>query len=71
MSIVTICKTDEEMNRKYFFSTDHCQPNLGDDWVPVTHYNKTREQVKEQEDKWPVEGRTSTEIPNPDKNYQA
>lgn len=71
-TIVTIEKLDNNFNCEYFFSTDHCQPGLGEKWVPVTHYNTTREEVKKQnEEHYPVIGATSKEIPNPNPEYQA
>jgi len=71
-TIITIHKASEDFNDEFFFSTDHCQPNLPDNYVPVTHYNTTREEVLDRNiNHYPVVGCKSIEIPNPDPKYQA
>lgn len=50
---------------EYFFTTDHCQPNLSDDWVSVSYTTMGRAQVKALND------RSGTEILNPNPEYQA
>lgn len=70
-TIITFHRCDEDFNEEYFFSTDHCQPNLGNDWIPVSRYNTTREIVKEREKKYPIKRCISVEIPNPNPKYQA
>lgn len=65
MTIVTIHKMDENLNEKWFFSTNHCQPGLDNNWVPITHYHTTPEQVRERNNFCSVIGGTTTEIKNP------
>ncbi len=72
-TITTIHKIlDEDFNEEYFFSTNHCQPNLEPNWVPVTRYNTTREDTKRMiERKNDTTNAFSREIPNPNQSYQA
>lgn len=72
-TIITISRFIDDFNEEYFFSTDHCQPNLdGNEWVSCSHYNTSREEIKDQnENHYPILGASSVEIPNPDPNYQA
>lgn len=72
MTIITISKLDKDFNNTFFFTTDHCQPHgLGEEWVSCTHYNTTREIVKEREENPSILGSKGTEIPNPQPEYQA
>lgn len=75
--ITTIHNND---TNEYFFSTDHCQPNLPNNLVPVTatlpYYIKPREGfetgiLETKEDYKRFQDLYLTEIPNPDSNYQA
>ena len=59
-SIVTITNMD---TGRYFFSTDHIQP-MSEGWVPVTHYNKPYDVVRQLH-----QSMGEIEIENPDPNY--
>ena len=65
--------------KEYFFSTDHCQNNLEDSWVPITYrlpmFCKPRESLPDgwvkTTKQWKlIFANDEVEIPNPDTNYK-
>ena len=50
----------------FFFSTSHSQKIFDKEFIPITHYNTTREEIKTL-----IENHKGREIKNPDPKYQA
>ena len=70
MNIVTIHHTiNEKYDEEWFFSTDHCQKGLPEDFVPITTYNTTVEKIREYNNNSCIIGATNKEIANPNKDY--
>jgi hypothetical protein len=70
MTIVSIHKICKNFNEEWFFSTDHSQPGLSKDYVPVTHYNTTYKEVRERNNRSCIIGSEYVEIENPNSLYK-
>lgn len=70
MTVVTIHKLDGDFNEQWFFSTNHCQPDLDENWVPITHYNTTPEIVRRRNNTSCIENAKVEEIENPNPFYR-
>jgi len=70
MTVVSIHKMDESFNDQWFFSTNHCQPGLGDEWVPITNYNTSYEEIREYNNRSPIVSARNKEIENPNPLYK-
>jgi hypothetical protein len=65
MRLIVFADGGSEETERFFFSTSHIQPNLDDEWVPITFYScETKEELKK------IYYLSATEIPNPDPKYQ-
>lgn len=70
MTVVSIHKMDENFNDQWFFSTDHCQPNLDSEWIPITYYNTSYEEIREYNNRSSIVGAKNVEIENPNPLYK-